>query len=170
MFAWLQIQNDKIIIIGRDHSSWWSMIAQKHKFSGKVLSSDSASGQKEQKSGSTICFSHKNGCFLSSSVNWKKISNIPDSYCCRTWSSCSSVVQSMLSRLISTDVSRISFAGWKKATANHASHQRALVLPIGRIMSVQLWSGNLNQRLGNCWIYEMISVKSPNQLLNLMSH
>ena len=88
---------------------------------------------KKNKRGSTICFSHKNGCFLSSSVNWKKISNIPDSYCCRTWSSCSSVVQSMLSRLISTDVSRISFAGWKKATTNHASHQRALVLPIGEL-------------------------------------
>ena len=134
MFAWLQIQNEKIII-GRDHSSWWSMIAQKHKFSGKVLSSDSASGQKN-KNGSMICFSHESGCSLSSSVNWKKFWNIFDNYCNRTWIWKSSF-QSMSSRLISTNVSRICFAGWKKATTNHASHQRALVLPVGEIVSEQ---------------------------------
>ena len=47
MFAWLQIQNDKIIIICRDHSRWWSMIAQKARVFMKSTFSDSASAQKE---------------------------------------------------------------------------------------------------------------------------
>ena len=83
-----------------------------------------------------ICFSHESGCSLSSSVNWKKFWNIFDNFCNRTWIWKFSF-QSMSSRLISTNVSRISFVGWKKATTNHASHQRALVLPVGKVVSEQ---------------------------------
>ena len=60
------------------------------------------------------------------------------------------------------NVSRISFAGWKKATTNHASHQRALVFPVGRNMSEQLCLGKgSKKKLGKSMVFCQTPPRPP---------